>query len=144
MFSFTDCGKFLHIQSLFRMYLIRRHAAGVRFALQLHESQSPGNMSEIYAETMRSYTGLQYYPESWLDELPGGFESADYVRGWILECTLRQYLCSKYGKDWFRSRSAGGFLKEIWETGLLYRADELCREIGFSELDPQILAEESD
>ena len=112
------------------------------FALQLHESQSADNMSEIYAETMRSYTGLQYQPESWLDEIPDEFESADYIRGWILECMLRQYLCSKYGKDWFRNRSAGGFLKEIWETGLLYSADELCREIGYSELDPQILAEE--
>ena len=142
MCSFTNCGNFLHIQSLFRMHLIRRYAAGVRFALQLHESQSPGNMSEIYAETMRSYTGLRYHPESWLDQLPDGFESAEYVRGWILECMLRQYLCSIYGKDWFRSRSAGGFLKEIWETGLLYSAYELCREIGFSELDPQILAEE--
>lgn len=142
MFSFTNCGNFLQFQSLFRRYLIRRYAAGVRFALQLHESQSPDNMSEIYAETMRSYTGLQYQPESWLDDLPDGFESADYVRGWILECMLRQYLCSKYGKDWFRNRSAGGFLKEVWETGLLYRADELCREIGFRELDPQVLAEE--
>jgi len=142
MLSFTKSRDFLHFQSLFRMFLIRRYAADLCFALQLHEQNSLDNMSEIYAETMRSYTGLKYQPESWLDELPDGFESADYIRGWILECMLRQYLCSKYGKDWFGNRSAGGFLKEIWETGLLYSADELCREIGFSELDPQILAEE--
>ena len=142
MFSFKNPGNFLRFQPLYRMYLIRRHAAGLCFALRLHDGQNLDNMSEVYAETMRSYTGLQYCPESWLNELANGFESADYVRGWILECMLREHLRSKYGSDWFMNRSAAGFLKEIWETGQLYRADELCREIGFRELDPQILAEE--
>jgi hypothetical protein len=54
---------------------------------------------------------------------------------------LREYLCTKYGTGWAGSRSASGFLKEIWETGLLYRADELCREIGIGDLDPQVLAD---
>ena len=99
-------------------------------------------MPEFYAETMRSYTGLNYQPESWLEELPDGFEAADYLRGWILEAMLREYLRSKYGNAWFLNRSAAGFLKEIWETGQLYRADELCREIGFSDLDPQVLIRE--
>ena len=77
-----------------------------------------------------------------MDEIPDGFESADYIRGWILESMLREYLCSRHGKTWFLNRSAAGFLKEIWETGQLYRADEVGREIGFGELDPQVLAGE--
>jgi hypothetical protein len=88
MFSFTNSGNFLHFQFLIRMYLIRRYAGDLRFALRLHEQENQDNMSEIYAETMRSYTGLKYCPESRLNELPDGFESADYVRGWILECML--------------------------------------------------------
>jgi hypothetical protein len=142
MLSFTNSVSFLDFCSLLRMFRIRRHTAGLSFALRLYGGQSLDNMSEIYAETMRSYTGLQYCPEAWLNEPLDGFESADYLRGWILECMLREYLRSKFGRDWFTNRSAAGFLKEIWETGQLYRADELCREIGFRELDPRILAEE--
>jgi len=40
------------------------------------------------------------------------------------------------------NRAAAGFLKEIWETGQLYRADELCKEIGMGDLDPQLLVDE--
>ena len=119
-----------------------RSAAKLRFALGLHESESFERIPELFSETMQSYTGLRHQPEAWLGEVLDEFESADYLRGGILEAMLREYLRSKYGRAWFLNRSAGRFLKEIWETGMLYRADELCREIGFANLDPQILAEE--
>jgi hypothetical protein len=77
-----------------------------------------------------------------MSEVSDGFESADYLRGWIFECMLREYLSRRYGKSWFRSRSAAGFLKEIWETGQLYRAGELSMELGMGDLEPQILADE--
>jgi hypothetical protein len=142
MRSFKNQARFVRFQWLFRLFLLRQCAAKLHFALGLHEAESFESMPEFFAETMQSYTGLRYQPESWLAELSDGFESADYLRGCILEAMLREYLRSKYGKTWFLNRSAGGFLKEIWETGMLYRADELCREIGFTNLDPQILTEE--
>ena len=91
---------------------------------------------------MQTYTGLTHPPQLWLADFSDGLDSADYLRGWILECILRECLCNRYGKAWFRNRSAAGFLKEIWETGQLYRAEELGREIGIGNLDPQILADE--
>ena len=127
MLLFQKSKEFLHFQSLFRMFLVRRCAGKLCFAVRLHEQESFAGMPEVYAEIMKAYTGLEHLPESWLRELPDGFDSADYLRGWALESMLREYLCSKYGKAWFLNRSAAGFLKEIWETGLLYRADELCR-----------------
>jgi hypothetical protein len=142
MLSFTKSKEFLHFQSLFRLFLVRRCAGKLRFAIQLHEQESFEGMPQIYAETMRAYTGLQHQPESWLEELPDGFDSADYLRGWALESMLREYLRTKCGKAWSLNRSAAGFLKEIWETGFLYRADELCREIGMGPLEPQALADE--
>jgi hypothetical protein len=142
MLSLNNRANFMRFQSLFRLFLMRRSAARLRFTLELHETESIESIPGLFAETMRSYTGLRYPPESWLAELSDGFESADYLRGCILEAMLREYLCSKYGKIWFLNRSAGRFLKEIWETGTMYRADELCREIGFPNLDPQILTED--
>jgi len=139
---YTESEGFLHSQSLLRMFHVRRCAGKLRFAMQLHEHESCADMPQIYAETMRAYTGLSHHPESWLEELPDGFDAADYLRGWALEAVLKEHLRSKYGKAWFLNRSASGFLKEIWETGQLYRADELCREIGMGSLEPQALADE--
>jgi hypothetical protein len=142
MLSFTKSQGFLHFQSLLRVFLVSRCAGKLRFAVQLHERGSLGSMPQTYAETMKAYTGLEHQPESWLEEIPDGFHCADYLRGWMLESMLREYLRSRYGRAWFQNGSAGGFLKEIWETGQLYGADELCREIGIGDLEPQALADE--
>jgi hypothetical protein len=142
MLLFTKSKDFVHFQSLFRIFLVRRCVGKLRFAVSLHEKESLEGMPQIYGETMKAYTGLQHQPAAWLSELPDGLDSADYLRGWALESVLEEYLRVKYGRAWFRNRSASGFLKEIWETGQLYRADELCREIGIGDLDPQVLADE--
>ena len=142
MLSFTKSGEFLHFRTLYQMFLVRRYAGKLCFALQLNKQKSYEDMPEVFAETMKNYTGLRHNPESWLSELPGEFHSADYLRGWILEAMFREYMRSKYGNAWYFSRSASGFLKEIWETGQLYSAEELCGEIGIGNLDPQILIDE--
>jgi hypothetical protein len=142
MLAFTKAQEFLHVGRLYRIFLIRKHAGKLSFARKLYEREQWDDAPLVYAETMKSYTGLQHNPESWLDDPVDGFVSADYLRGWILESMLREYLRSKYGNTWFLNRSAAGFLKEIWETGQLYSADELSREIGMGGLDPQVLADE--
>jgi hypothetical protein len=140
--SFVKSREFLRFQFLYRVFLVRRYAGKLRFALKLCREESLDEISDAYAETMRSYTGLRHQPESWMEAVSDGLEAADYLRGWILECMLREYLCRRYGSAWMQSRSAGGFLKEIWETGFLYRADELGQEIDIGSLDPQILMDE--
>jgi oligoendopeptidase F len=142
MLSFEKSREFLRFQSLYRIFLIRRCAGRLRFALRLCQEESLDEISQIYSEIMKSYTGLLHRPETWLADFSDGFDSADYLRGWILECVLREHLFNRYGKAWNRNRAAAGFLKEIWETGQLYRADELAREIGIGKLEPQILADE--
>ncbi|MBN1569362.1 MAG: hypothetical protein JXA73_16060 [Acidobacteria bacterium] len=142
MLSYEKSREFLRFQSLYRAFLVRRCAGRLCFALKLSRGGTSEDLSRIYAETMKAYTGIGYQAESWMADLSDGFDSADYLRGWILECMLRDYLSGRYGKAWYRSRSAAGFLKEIWETGLLYRADELSRELGIGNLEPQILADE--
>ena len=140
--QFTKSKEYLQFQSLFRVFLVRLHLGKLSFAVKLHEQESLEGMPQIYAETMKAYTGLEYQPESWPHELPRGLDSADYLRGWAMESMLREYLRSKYGNAWFLNKAASGFLKEIWETGQLYRCEELCREIGIGDLEPQVLVDE--
>jgi hypothetical protein len=142
MFLFTKSSDFLRFQSLLRMFLIRRCLGKLEYAVKLHQQQSLERVPQAYSEIMRTSTGLHHLPESWLDDFSDGFDSADYLRGWVLESMLRDHLRSRFGTSWDTNRAAAGFLKEIWETGQLYTADELSREIGMGDLNPQVLADE--
>ena len=142
MLLFPASGNFLRFQALYRIFLIRRCVGKLRFGISLHRQQSFDDAPHIYSEIMKTYTGLRHLPESWILDSFDGFASAEYLRGWLLEGMLREYMRTRYGNAWALNRSASGFLKEIWETGLLYDADELCREIGIGDLEPQALADE--
>ncbi len=140
--SFMKSAEFLRFQALHRLFLIRRCAGKLKFAVRLFECKDFEGMPEVYFQTMKNYTGLAHPPEFWMGDLSDGFYAADHLRGWICEAMLREYLRTRFGNSWIMSRSAAAFLKEIWETGQLYRADELCGEIGIGKLDPQALADE--
>jgi hypothetical protein len=142
MLSFGRFSDFIHFQSLSRLMSIYRCAGKLRLVLRVQWQSSLDDIPRTYSETMKADTGLNHSPEMWSFDLSDGFSSADYLRGWALEAMLRDYLKTKYGSSWQLSRAAAGFLKEIWETGLLYRADELCREIGIGDLSFQVLADE--
>ena len=139
---FTKSEDFVRFQALRRIYLIRRTVGKLRFALKLYGEGAADDAPQMYSETMKTYTGLQHAPESWTAGSGDAFASADYLRGWVLEAMLREYLRTRFGNSWLGSRAACRYLKEIWETGLLYRADELCREIGVGDLEPQVLADQ--
>lgn len=140
MFSFSSSREFLRFQALYRTFLVRRCAGNLHFALRVYSGAPAEDIPYIYSETMMKYTGLRYTQESWAEAFAEGLESADYLRGWVLERLLREHIHTRYGK--IPNHSASGFLKEIWETGHLYSANELCREIGIGTLEPQILADE--
>jgi hypothetical protein len=142
MLLFTRSSDFLRFQSLHRMFLIRRCIGKLEYAVKLHEQRPREEMPQAYSEIMKASTGLHYLPESWMDDFSDGFDAADYLRGWVLESMLRDHLKSKFGTSWDTNRAAANFLKEIWETGQLYTADELSREIGMGDLNPQVLADE--
>lgn len=68
------------------------------------------------------------------------FYSASYLRAWAFEVSLREYLKTRFGSHWWASRRTGDFLKEIWETGDRYTADEMAAQIGIGPIrfDPLI------
>jgi hypothetical protein len=53
---------------------------------------------------------------------------------------LREHLKTRFGARWWASRMAGNLLKEMWETGDRYTADEMAAQIGIGpiEFDPLI------
>lgn len=140
--SFTRSKAFLEFQGVRRGFMIRREMGRLRFAVELHGRQSFDDVSRAYAEIMAHDTGVAHHPQSWPSDAGDDFASAAYLRGWMLEAMLDEHLRTKYGRDWGANRSAARFLKEIWETGLLYNAEELCREIGMGVLTPRPLMDQ--
>ena len=80
--------------------------------------------------------------QQFLFDLDDGFYSASYLRAWAFEVSLREYLKTKFGSQWWASKRAGDFLKEIWETGDRYTADEMASQIGVGPISFELLIEE--
>lgn len=138
----VDAREFLGFQALQRAHLIRRYCGKLSYEIEFHSNGRVARPEELYAATLRRATGVDHGEESYLEDMDDGFYGADYLRAWIFEAQLRDYLRTQFGNSWFASRKAGMFLKEIWETGQLYSADELGEEIGVAPLDPQVLTDE--
>lgn len=131
--------EFVKLQLLFRLHILRRYSAKLLYEIELH---SDGSEAEHrYAQLLSEATKFSYDGVDYLRDLDDGFYSADYLRAWIFEAQLEDYLKRRYGSRWYRSKKAGDFLKEVWETGERYSADELAAQIGLGALETSALME---
>ena len=132
---------FVRFMHLLRAYRIRCHAARLRFELE-YDGGGLRDPEGRWVEIFREATGVSPEPGSWTVGGSAAFESGDYLRAWALEVRLREFLRTRFGHRWYVDRSAGRFLKEIWETGFFYTAEELGAEIGLGAFDAQPLFDE--
>ena len=63
------------------------------------------------------------------------------LRALAFSFALREQLRVRYGYRWWASRKAGAELVDLWNTSSRYSVEELASEIGFGELDFDLLAE---
>jgi hypothetical protein len=139
MRNFVNPSSFLRFQNLLDAYKIRLHTAKLRYEIELHGSGGVTEAAKSYADLMTRYTGFRFDAWRYLQNGEDPFYSADYLRAWVFEAMLRDHLRIRFGTAWFQSRAAGHFLKEIWETGQMYTAEEMSHELGLGPLDPQPL-----
>jgi len=57
------------------------------------------------------------------------------LRAAAFESQCREYLRSKFGATWWKSRKAGELLVDVWSTGYLHSPEELAPMIGLGPLD---------
>ncbi len=127
---------------LYRLYQVRSQIGRLSYETRLYSEGGLEEAAGAYAEIMRRCTGIAHEPESCLEEAGSAMGAAAYLRGWMASAMLAEHLRSRFGREWFRRKQAGAFLKELWETGGLYRVEELCREIGLGDIDVQVLLDE--
>jgi hypothetical protein len=140
--KFTNSKDFMRSAILTRLQLVRRYAAKLIYEHKLHSSDNIAQGASWYAELQTSATKFQTGESEFLTDLDDGFYSANYLRAWAFEVALRDYLKTKFDKNWWTSRRAGNFLREIWGTGDRYDADEMAAQIGIGPINFDLLIDE--
>jgi len=137
-----DSDEFVRSVMLARLVTVRRYVAKLYYENRLHLSDDLAAAALQYSECQTVATHFKTEPEEFLFDLDDGFYSASYLRAWAFEVSLREYLKTKFGSQWWASKRAGDFLKEIWETGDRYTADEMASQIGVGPISFELLIEE--
>jgi hypothetical protein len=137
-----DSSEFVRSVMLARLVTVRRYVAKLKFELKLHGDADPKDSAKEYADFQTYATNFKTEPGEFLFDLDDSFYSASYLRAWAFEVSLREYLKRRFGSRWWSSLRAGSFLKEIWETGDRYTADEMAAQIGIGPIQFDPLIEE--
>jgi hypothetical protein len=135
-----DSAAFTRSVMLARLVTVRRYVAKLMYEQELHLGDDLAASADLYAELQTDATGFKTDPAEFLFDLDDSFYSAGYLRAWAFEVSLREYLKTRFGSRWWASGRTGDFLKEIWETGDRYTADEMAAQIGIGPItfDPLI------
>ncbi len=123
------------------LYFLRRYSAKLLYEIEFFQAADPQTMRARYAELLTEALKIPANPESYLDDIDGGFYVTGYLRSWALEAQLRDFLRSELGNDWFARRDAGDLLRELWSLGQGPTADELLADATGQRLEMGAVAE---
>lgn len=123
-----------------RCYLIRKYWAKIKSELFVHlngtyQKDNINYFNKWYSRTLNSNFDSMWWAFSLDDEL----NAASQMRGWLLSAQINEFLKERYGVDWFENRDAGVWLKELFNYGYKYNADEISKIIGYKKLDAKAL-----
>jgi len=130
-----DPSSFLEFQRIQKLYFLRRYASKFLYELELFDDYSIESRSGLYSKYLERGLKAKHREENWLNDLDPGFYSAGYLRAWIFEVQLRDWLKDQFGSEWWRSPKASEVLKENWRTGRMYMPEELSERICGCPLD---------
>jgi len=118
------------------LLLFRRYVAKLHYELDFWSRfAGDGGTPEGYADRLTTATGLRYRSENYLSDMDAGFYSADYLRAWIRNAQLVDYLEANVGDDWWRSTETGDMLRGLFFEGARPSSEEIAERLGFNPLD---------
>jgi hypothetical protein len=140
--GYADSQEFIQAVRLVGLMMARRAIAKLGYEQRLHTSEDFARAADDYAESLTEATKFKTSKTEYLSDTDDSFYVANYVRAWAFASQLREYLQSRFGQRWWASQRAGNFLKEIWETGDRYTADEMAAQIGIGPIAFDLLIDE--
>jgi len=120
-----------------RLARLRRACARVGPALALSalgSGSSPLKLTDAYAAALRAATGVEHAPPELLATTDSELGAVHTLRALCLANQLAELLRRRCGRRFWRERAAGALLKEIWNTGSSYTAEDLASELGLGPL----------
>jgi hypothetical protein len=123
------------------LYFVRRYSAKLLYEIEFFQADDPTTMRGRYAEILSDALKLPVYPESYLDDIDGGFYVTGYLRSWAFEAQLRDFLRSEHGNEWFARRDTGDLLRELWSVGQEPTADALLKDVTGATLEMASVAD---
>lgn len=120
--------------SLVELMMLRRYAAKFSYELVLFDGKPLDGKDDYYQTFLSDATKAQYPAEHYLHDVDPFFYCIRYLRAWILESMISQYLVENFNEDWFHNPRTGEFLIELWSKGQKYNAEELVNELNFPNL----------
>lgn len=136
-----DAEEFIYFSSLLKLWFLRRYAAKLKYELILHSNTQVSDKDKTYQEILTQANLMKYPSETYLKDVDEGFYCTSYIRAWIFEAQLKQYMLEKFDYSWYKKKKAGDFLRELWSYGQKYTPEEILAELGFEKLEVDYLIE---
>ena len=140
--GFANSHEFIQSATLIEVMMARRNIAKLSYEQRLHANEDLARAAEDYAASLTEATKFKSSKTEYLSDTDEAFYVANYVRASAFAAQLRDHLQSRFGQRWWASPRAGNFLKEIWETGDRYTADEMAAQIGVGPISFDLLIDE--
>jgi len=107
----------------------------------LHGGEPISSKGKVYKDILSSVNLMEYSEESYLKDVDEGFYCTNYIRAWIFQSQLKEYMHRKFGYEWYRKKKTGDFLRELWSYGQKYSSSEVLSQLDFKKLDPGYLVD---
>ncbi|HWP82681.1 MAG TPA: hypothetical protein VNN76_08505 [Bacteroidota bacterium] len=133
--------EFLRHSKLMELMMLRRYSAKLAYELILHDGTPLHGKSETYRDLLTSATRAEYSTAHYLSDVDPFFYCARYLRAWMLQSMLHEYLRENFNEDWFVNPKTGEFLKELWNQGQKHTAEEIARQLAYPALTMDLLKE---
>jgi nitroreductase len=125
---------FADFYSLYHLVTLRSLAASHLHQLRLHRGGNAELHRATYAGLAGLLVGVREPPERYL-AIDDGMYAASYLRCFMLDAALTDYLTTRHGSAWWRSTAAGETLKRAWSRGQSWTAEQVVAHLGYDSLD---------
>jgi hypothetical protein len=123
------------------LWVVRRYCAKLQYELEFHQAADVTALRPRYVELLADALKVSPSATDYLADIDDGFYSSEYLRAWAFEAQLRAFLRERFGNAWFARRDAGSLLRELWEEGQKWTADELLHEVTGETLELDAVAD---
>ena len=125
---------FADFYSLYHLVTLRTLAARHLHELRMHRGGDEALHRATYAGLAGLLTGVREPEERYL-AIDDGMYAATYLRCFMLDAALTDYLAVHHGEAWWRSAAAGEALRRAWWRGQAWTAEQVVAHLGYDSLD---------